>query len=99
MIKRKQSHLTVAALLSDPRIRRGYLDGKTYYAIADVVRILAETEYPEEYWAELKKREPVFLGSESRVEVEQTGGPAVVEATDQAGVLRIIQSIPSARAE
>jgi hypothetical protein len=99
MTKRKQSHLTIAALLSDPRIRRGYLDGKTYYAIWDLVRILAETEYPYEYWAELKRREPVLCASETRVEVEQTGGSVVAEATDQAGVLRIIQSIPSPRAE
>jgi DNA-damage-inducible protein D len=99
MIKRKQSHLTIAASLSDPRVRRGYLDGKTYYAITDVVRILAETDYPDEYWAELKKREPVLSGSEIRVEIEQTGGPELVEATDQAGVLRIIQSIASPRAE
>jgi hypothetical protein len=99
MIKRKRSHMGIAALLSDPRVRRGYLDGKTYYAIADLVRIVAETEFPVEYWTELKKREPALAAIEDRVEVEQAGGPELVEATDQAGVLRLIQSIPSPRAE
>ena len=99
MMKRKQSHLTIVALLADPRVRRGYLDGRTYYAIADLIRILAETEYPEEYWTELKKREPALANIEERVEIEQAGGPEITDATDQAGVLRLIQSIPSAKAE
>jgi hypothetical protein len=64
-----------------------------------VIRILAETEFAEEYWRELKAREPVLSSSEHRVDVEDSGGPVTVEATDQAGVLRLIQSIPSAKAE
>jgi DNA-damage-inducible protein D len=99
MIRRKQSHLAITALLSDPRVRRGHSDGKTYYSIADLVRILAETEFPVEYWNELKKREPALAAIEDRVEVGEAGSLELAEATDQAGVLRLLQSIPSPRAE
>ena len=97
MIKRKQSHLGLVALLSDPRIRRGYVDGKTQYSIHDVIRSLAETEFPEEYWSELKNREPVLLSSE--VSSRSRGFLVLTETIDQAGVLRLIQSIPSPKAE
>ena len=58
-MKRKQSSISLIALINDPRVRRAYHEGRTYYCITDLIRILAETEYPEEHWTELKGREPL----------------------------------------
>jgi prophage antirepressor-like protein len=82
----------VDQLLDDPRVRKVELDGKTWYAAADVAAVLAETEHPAEFWQDLKHREPKL----SRwVESHERLG----EVVDLEGIFRIVQSIDSPRAE
>jgi hypothetical protein len=98
-MKRKQNQTGLAVLLNDERIRRAYHDGRAYYSVTDLIRILAETQHPDEHWTELKRREPALAGVEEWLEVEQEGQVDLIPATDAAGVCRLIQSIASPLAE
>lgn len=85
----------LSALLNDPRIRRVESDGRTWYSPADVIALLADTQYPQQYWTDLKQREPVLAGMCEQVEVDQE----VIDVVDLPGLLRLIQSIASPKAE
>lgn len=82
--------------LQGPTVRRETLEGREVYAVVDVVAGVAGTERPEAFWAHLKKQEPGLEGVCDRV--EGAGGEAV-EMADLAGVLRVVQSLHSAKAE
>jgi len=99
MTKRKQTQNAVAALLNDGRIRRAYHEDRTYYCVTDLIRVLTETQYPDEFWTDLKKREPSLTGLEEWLEVGSAGMVEEIPAVDLAGVLRVVQSIASPAAE
>jgi hypothetical protein len=65
------------------------------------VQVLTETEHPDEYWADLKAREPALarLAESVEFQVDEDGRTVTTDALDLEGVLRLIQSIPSPRAE
>lgn len=99
MTKRKQSPAVVQALLNDPSVRRAYHEGSAYYSATDLIRILAETRFAEEYWADLKKREPALASLEEHLEHEVDGHVDVIAALDLHGVFRLVQAIPTSAAE
>jgi len=78
---------------------------KWYFAIIDVVEILTESQRPRKYWNDLKKK----LTSEGYIEVSEKIGQLKMMAkdgkmrdtdiADTETLLRIIQSIPSPKAE
>ncbi|MCD6564329.1 MAG: Bro-N domain-containing protein, partial [Bacteroidales bacterium] len=80
-------------------------DQKWYFAIIDVIEILTESQRPRKYWNDLKNK----LISEGYIEVSEKIGQLKMIAkdgkrrnTDVANtktLLRIIQSIPSQKAE
>jgi hypothetical protein len=70
------------------RIERG---GQALFSAIDVVAALADTQDPAQFWADLKLREP-SLGE--LVEQAEFGEAVRVE-----GLFRLIQSIPSPKAE
>src|SRR5687768_5110962 len=88
------------ALLQGDQVRRVERDGRTLYAAVDVVAVLSGSQHPAECWADLKLREPALA---SLVEpAELTAGDGTVETADALtfqSMLRLVQSIPSARAE
>ena len=77
---------------------------KWYFAIVDVIEILAESTKPRDYWYRLKKRE-----KENGIELStncrqfkmkaKDGKMRETEIADTETLLRIIQSIPSPKAE
>jgi len=99
MTKRKAIGNGVAGLLNNDRIRRTYFADRTYYCVTDLIRVLTDTEYPEEYWEDLKKREPALANVEEGLEIPTEGGVESIAAVDVAGVLRVVQSITSPAAE
>ncbi len=90
----------INTLLTDQRVRRSILDTRPVYAAVDIVGVLADAQDPVELWNDLKDREPAladlvvvcdFLGVE--------GSMQILEALDLDGVLRLVQSISSPKAE
>src|SRR5436190_24070242 len=99
MTKRKPSQSPITALLNDDRVRRAQHADQTYYSIIDLIQILTEARFPNEYWEDLKKREPALAAIEERLETDSEGQANVIAAIDAPGVFRLIQSISSPQAE
>lgn len=87
------------------QIRRAWHEGRWFFSVIDVVALLSGTQRPRKYWSDLKAK----LIDEGYVEVSEKIGQLKMEAPDgkqrltDAGdtdaIFRIIQSIPSPKAE
>src|SRR5690606_12945720 len=79
--------------------------GEWWYAVVDVIQALTDSTKPRDYWYDLKRREQAKSGvelSEICREFKLKAANNRVYNTDCAnveGMLRIIQSIPSPKAE
>jgi hypothetical protein len=77
---------------------------KWYFSVVDVVRVLAQNERPRKYWDDLK-RKLKEEGSELSEKIGQLklmssdGKKYLTDVADVEGILRIVQSIPSPKAE
>lgn len=94
-------------LFNQKKVRRFYDDEKEmwYFSIIDVIEILTESSNPQVYWRVLKKR---LLDEGSNETVTKCNGlkmPAsdgkmrLTDTADTETLLRLIQSIPSPKAE
>src|SRR3954468_22225724 len=88
-------------LLSDRRIRSTVVDGRILYDVVGLLDVLGGSQFPEELWHDLKQREPVLARLAEAVELpnEPNMPRRTVEALDLPGVLRLIQSVQSPKAE
>lgn len=94
-------------LFESKRIRTEWSETnqKWYFAIIDIVEILTESSNPRRYWSDLKRK----LSSEGFAQlyeiivqlkmISPDGKKYITDCTDAKGLLRIIQSIPSPKAE
>ncbi len=75
-----------------------------YFSVVDVVGILSESKIPRNYWSDLK-RKLKQEGSELHEKIVQLKLPSSdgkyykTDCLDTKGILRLIQSIPSPKAE
>lgn len=78
---------------------------KWYFSVVDVIEALTDSDKPRDYWCRLKRRENETSGVQlstfcRQLKMESTDGKKYnTECSDVAGLLRIIQSIPSPKAE
>lgn len=78
---------------------------KWYFSVVDVIEALTDSDKPRDYWYRLKRREKESSGIElstfcRQLKIESTDGKKYQsECSDVEGLLRIIQSIPSPKAE
>ncbi|MFA6073776.1 MAG: Bro-N domain-containing protein [Candidatus Woesearchaeota archaeon] len=92
------------AVFQDQKIRRIMYDNEWYFSVVDVVAVLTESTDPKDYWYRLKKREleqGVELSTNCR-QLKLASSDGKFYETDCANtksLFRIIQSIPSKKAE
>ena len=97
---------TAIKLFQDKRIRVEWVEeeDKWYFAIVDVVGILSESKSPKAYWRKLKERLKKE-GNESVTNchtlkmIADDGKKREFDVADTEQLLRLIQSIPSPKAE
>ena len=92
-------------LFRDKSIRRTWFKEDWYYSVVDIVGVLTDSVNPRDYWYKTKIR----LGDEEKAELSTICLQLKLEAPDgklrttdcgnAEGIFRIIQSIPSPRAE
>ncbi len=77
-----------------------------YFSVVDVVAVLTESANPRRYWSDLKRKLQVEEGANELYEKivqlkfkSSDGKMYKTDATDIQGIFRIIQSIPSPKAE
>jgi DNA-damage-inducible protein D len=78
-------------------------DQKWYFVIADVVQVLTDTPNPTDYIKKMKKRDAQLSEGWGQfvtpLSIETMGGKQKLNCANAQGLLRIIQSIPSPKAE
>jgi DNA-damage-inducible protein D len=76
---------------------------KWYFVVADVVQILTDTSNPTDYIKKMRKRDELLSQGWGQLVtpllVETPGGKQKLNCANAKGLLRIIQSIPSPKAE
>ena len=76
---------------------------KWYFSITDVVQVLTDTPNPSDYLKKMKKRDEFLSQGWGQIvtplDIETSGGKQKVNCANAQGLLRIIQSIPSQKAE
>ena len=91
--------LSIESLLEHPKVRRVKRDGRTLFVAADVVAVLVDSAHPAEYWEDLKQLEPALARWVETVEFNDGDATVALDVVDLDGVLRMIQSSPSPKAE
>jgi len=93
-------------LFQEKRIRSEWIENENrwFFAVVDVIEILTESVKPRDYWYRLKKREKengIDLSTICRqLKMKSTDGKFYnTECADAEGLLRVIQSVSSPKAE
>ena len=91
------------AVFQGKEIRKIIHEGEWWFAVVDVVEVLTESPTPRQYWGKVKKREfidlqlsPVWLQLKL---MAVDGKRYATDCANTKGLFRIIQSIPSPKAE
>ena len=74
-----------------------------YFCVVDVVEVLTDSVNPNDYIKKMKKRDPSLAEGWGQIvtplSVQTQGGKQRVNCASQQGLFRLIQSIPSPKAE
>lgn len=91
------------ALFQERSIRRTWHDNAWWFSVTDVVAVVAESVQPEGYIKDLRRRDKSLAKGWGQIAtplpVRTEGGVQRINCANTKGVLRIIQSIPSHKAE
>lgn len=97
--------LTLIEEQAEERIRRTWHEDRWFFSVIDLIGLLTDSARPRKYWADMKQR----ITDEGFLEVSAKcgqlkmrspdGKQRVTDAADVETLLRIIQSIPSPKAE
>lgn len=99
---------TRVALFQHKEIRRVIHDNEWWFVIADVVAVLTDSVNPSDYLKKIRQRDPslseAFKGGGQFVpplglQFDSPGGRQMFQCWNTEGIFRLIQSIPSAKAE
>ena len=91
-------------LFENKNVRRVWHQDRWFFSIVDVCGVLTDTERPRKYWNDLKKKLDME-GSELSEKIGQLKIKSadkkfyLTDCADTEGLLRIIQTIPSPKAE
>jgi DNA-damage-inducible protein D len=88
------------SIIGGTGIRQAQGAGQRWFAVVDVVAALVDTADAGQYWTDLKSHEPALGDLAKPVEFHaESGETAILDAVRMDGVLRLVQSIPSRKAE
>jgi prophage antirepressor-like protein len=87
------------------QIRRMWVDGEWYFSVVDIIEVLTESDSARKYWAKMKRREDQTSGFQLSTICRQLkltasdGKSYKTDCVSTQGAFRIVQSIPSPKAE
>lgn len=95
--------VTKIAVFKGKRVRRVFKDSQWWFAVADVVEILTDSTNVIDYIKKIRKRDEELAKGWGQIVtpllIETAGGKQKVNCANTEGIFRIIQSIPSKKAE
>ena len=96
---------TKVAIFQGKQIRKTLLKNEWWFSVIDIIAFLTDSKKPRDYWHKMKIREKSTSGSELSTICRQLklrssdGKNYETDCANTEGVFRIIQSIPSPKAE
>jgi len=90
---------------SQAQVRRVWHKGEWYYSVIDIIAVLTDSTSPKDYWSTLKNRAKTEGFEETLGHIVQLrlkafdGRFRVTDTATRQTLLRLIQSIPSPKAE
>lgn len=96
---------TKLVVFKNKEIRRILFNNEWYFAVVDVIVALTDSEKPRDYWYRMKRREAASSGIQlstfcRQLRLESIDGKKyMADCANTEGIFRIIQSIPSPKAE
>jgi DNA-damage-inducible protein D len=94
---------TRIALFQRKEIRRTIHNGEWWFVITDVVAALTDSVNPQGYLKDMRRRDPELTKGWGQIatplSVATAGGPQNLNCANTEGIFRLIQSIPSPKAE
>ena len=90
-------------IFQQKEIRRIWFKKQWFFSVLDVVEVLTDSPVPKTYWAKMKSRDQglnqLFPFWEQLKLKASDGKKYLTDCSNEQGILRIIQSIPSKKAE
>jgi hypothetical protein len=91
------------ALFQRKQVRRTIHNNEWWFVIADVVAALTDSADPQGYTKDMRRRDPELSKGWGQIAtpllIETAGGPQKLNCANTEGLFRLIQSIPSPKAE
>lgn len=91
------------AVFQDKNIRRIWHENEWFYSVVDIVEVLTDSPTPRQYWGKVKDREfvknqlsPIWVRLKL---IANDGKKRLTDCVNSKGAFRLIQSIPSKKAE
>lgn len=95
--------LTKIAIFRQKEIRKTIYKNEWWFVIADVVSALTDSVQPEGYIKDMRRRDPELSKGWGQIatplSIKTKGGKQKINCANTEGVFRLIQSIPSPKAE
>ena len=99
------NELTKISIFEGKQIRRIFLEEEWWFSVIDVIAFLTDSKKPRDYWHKMKVREKTTAEFELSTICRQfkltapDGKKRETDCANTEGIFRIIQSIPSPKAE
>ena len=94
---------TKIVLFKNKQVRKTFYNNEWYFVIVDVVEVLTESIQPEGYLKDLRRRDEELAKGWGQIatplKISTVGGIQTINCANIEGIFRIIQSIPSPKAE
>lgn len=95
--------MTKIALFQGKRIRKTIYKNEWWFVVVDVIEVLTDTPNPKDYLNKMRRRDEQLDKGYGQIVhplfIETVGGRQQVSCANTEGVFRIVQSIPSPKAE
>jgi len=100
---RNKDKTTKIAIFQKQEIRKTIYKNEWWFVIEDVVAALTDSVQPKGYIKDMRRRDKELSEGWGQIAtlltIDTTGGPQKLNCANTEGIFRIIQSIPSAKAE
>jgi prophage antirepressor-like protein len=94
---------TRIAIFKGNNIRKVIFNNEWWFVVEDVIAALVESSDPKQYFQRLKLRDPEltkgYVQFVHTLSIQTPGGKQLMACSNTEGIFRIIQSIPSPKAE
>ncbi|MFT4244062.1 MAG: Bro-N domain-containing protein [Candidatus Woesearchaeota archaeon] len=90
-------------VFEDKRIRRTWFNDEWWYVAVDIIEVLTNSKNPASYLKDMRRRDESFAQGWGQIatplSIETQGGVQKINCVSTKGAFRLIQSVPSLKAE